>query len=258
MPQKDVELQWKWPASPPTLCDPFNRCANAGGQSHFSVETNPQKMPRLQQRDVPYFVGSSSGIPPRFPMAMVDSTCWFLLNQPLAQFWCCLKAWLNVSNIFRGSCLLEPTKPGFLQPMVPRWLPGHQMVAWLRTWEPTIGVLLVCFGRKIDGPGLPGGLMIYQGPFVSPKRTPMEPTLNLKPAIYGKFIPLAHAPWLPWLPTRFARAETAPRKGQGYAQQALGLIFPRGTLVRQGHRTLEPPSRARGCEERMARWLPGH
>ena len=27
----------------------------------------------------------------------------------------------------------------------------------------TIGVLVGCFGRKIDGPGLPGGLIIYQG-----------------------------------------------------------------------------------------------
>ena len=26
-----------------------------------------------------------------------------------------------------------------------------------------IGVLFGCFGRKIDGPGLPGGLIIYQG-----------------------------------------------------------------------------------------------
>ena len=27
----------------------------------------------------------------------------------------------------------------------------------------TIGVLFGCFGGKIDGPGLPGGLIIYQG-----------------------------------------------------------------------------------------------
>ena len=26
-----------------------------------------------------------------------------------------------------------------------------------------IGVLFGCFGRTIDGPGLPGGLIIYQG-----------------------------------------------------------------------------------------------
>ena len=26
-----------------------------------------------------------------------------------------------------------------------------------------IGVLFGCFGRKIDGPGLPGSLIIYQG-----------------------------------------------------------------------------------------------
>ena len=37
-----------------------------------------------------------------------------------------------------------------------------------------IGVLFGCFGRKIDGPRLPGGLIIYQGhPSISPKRTPM-------------------------------------------------------------------------------------
>ena len=36
-----------------------------------------------------------------------------------------------------------------------------------------IGVLFGCFGRKIDGPGLPG-VIIYQGnPSISPKRTPM-------------------------------------------------------------------------------------
>ena len=28
---------------------------------------------------------------------------------------------------------------------------------------PTVGVLFGCFGRKIDGPGLPGGLIVYQG-----------------------------------------------------------------------------------------------
>ena len=27
----------------------------------------------------------------------------------------------------------------------------------------TIGVLFGCFGREIEGPGLPGGLVIYQG-----------------------------------------------------------------------------------------------
>ena len=27
----------------------------------------------------------------------------------------------------------------------------------------TIGVLFGCVARKIDGPGLPGGLIIYQG-----------------------------------------------------------------------------------------------
>ena len=41
---------------------------------------------------------------------------------------------------------------------------------------PSIGVLLSCFARTIDGPGLPGGLIIYQGnPSISPKRTPMTP-----------------------------------------------------------------------------------
>ena len=34
------------------------------------------------------------------------------------------------------------------------------------------GVLVGCFGRKIDGPGLPGGLIIY-GPSISPQRTAM-------------------------------------------------------------------------------------
>ena len=29
--------------------------------------------------------------------------------------------------------------------------------------KPTIGVIFGCFGRKIDSPGLPGGLIIYQG-----------------------------------------------------------------------------------------------
>ena len=34
--------------------------------------------------------------------------------------------------------------------------------------------LFVCVGRKIDGPGLPGGFIIYQGnPSISPKRTAM-------------------------------------------------------------------------------------
>ena len=32
-----------------------------------------------------------------------------------------------------------------------------------RSFSFGIGVLLGCFGRKIDGPGLPGGLIIYQG-----------------------------------------------------------------------------------------------
>ena len=37
-----------------------------------------------------------------------------------------------------------------------------------------IGVLFGCFARIIDGPGLPGGLLIYKGiPSISPKRTPM-------------------------------------------------------------------------------------
>ena len=35
----------------------------------------------------------------------------------------------------------------------------------------SIGVLFVCFGRRIDGPGLPGGLIIHQGHLISPKRT---------------------------------------------------------------------------------------
>ena len=35
-----------------------------------------------------------------------------------------------------------------------------------------IGVLFGCFASKLDGPGLPGGLIIYQGnPSISPKRT---------------------------------------------------------------------------------------
>ena len=38
----------------------------------------------------------------------------------------------------------------------------------------TIGVLFGCFGRKVE-PGLPGGLIIYQGnPSISPRRTPMN------------------------------------------------------------------------------------
>ena len=38
--------------------------------------------------------------------------------------------------------------------------------------------LFGCFGKRIDGPGLPGGLLIYQGyPSISSKRTPMEPSL---------------------------------------------------------------------------------
>ena len=44
-----------------------------------------------------------------------------------------------------------------------------------------IGVLFGCFGRKIDGTGLPGGFIIYQGnPSIFPKRTPMP-----KMAIFG-------------------------------------------------------------------------
>ena len=39
-----------------------------------------------------------------------------------------------------------------------------------------IGVFFGCVGRKIDGPGLPGGLIIYQGnPSICPKRTPIVP-----------------------------------------------------------------------------------
>ena len=38
-----------------------------------------------------------------------------------------------------------------------------------------IGVLFGCFGTQIDGPGLPGGSIIYQGnPSISLKRTPMQ------------------------------------------------------------------------------------
>ena len=57
------------------------------------------------------------------------------------------------------------------------WKEGFRGVCrkWF-TWslKHHIGVLFCCFGRKIDGPGLPGGLIIYQGnPSISPKRTPM-------------------------------------------------------------------------------------
>ena len=39
--------------------------------------------------------------------------------------------------------------------------------------QPTyIGVLFGCFGRKVDGPGLPGGLIIYQGHLFAPQKTP--------------------------------------------------------------------------------------
>ena len=34
-------------------------------------------------------------------------------------------------------------------------------------------ILFGCFGRKIDGPGLPGGLIIYKGLLFPLKRTPM-------------------------------------------------------------------------------------
>ena len=33
----------------------------------------------------------------------------------------------------------------------------------------SIGVLVGCFGRKVDEPGLPGGLIIYQGHLLPPK-----------------------------------------------------------------------------------------
>ena len=32
-----------------------------------------------------------------------------------------------------------------------------------KSWMHRSGVLFGCFGRKVDGPGLPGGLIIYQG-----------------------------------------------------------------------------------------------
>ena len=35
--------------------------------------------------------------------------------------------------------------------------------SWSKVKVPTIGVLFGCFGGKIDGPCLPGGLIIYQG-----------------------------------------------------------------------------------------------
>ena len=35
--------------------------------------------------------------------------------------------------------------------------------------QTSIGVLFGCFGRKIDGPGLPAGLIIYQGHLFAPK-----------------------------------------------------------------------------------------
>ena len=45
-------------------------------------------------------------------------------------------------------------------------------VEWI---DKTIGVLFGCFGGQIDGPGLPGGFIIYQGnPSISPNRTPMD------------------------------------------------------------------------------------
>ena len=36
-----------------------------------------------------------------------------------------------------------------------------------------IGVLVGCFGGKIDGTGLPGGSLIYEGHLFALKRTPM-------------------------------------------------------------------------------------
>ena len=33
-----------------------------------------------------------------------------------------------------------------------------------------LGVLVGCFGRQMDGPGLPGGLIIYQGHLFAGKK----------------------------------------------------------------------------------------
>ena len=48
------------------------------------------------------------------------------------------------------------------------------MTAFQGGWAGGIGVLFGCFGKKIDDPGLPGGLIIYH----SPKRTPMAGGLS--------------------------------------------------------------------------------
>ena len=57
------------------------------------------------------------------------------------------------------------------------WLVGGWVGGWLVGW--LVGVLLGCFARKIDGPGVPGGLIIYS---ISPIRTPMGLRLRLEKA----------------------------------------------------------------------------
>ena len=56
-----------------------------------------------------------------------------------------------------------------------------------------MGVLFGCFGRNVDGPGLPGGLYNdLPGPSISPKRTPMAMFLlsqaALLPAVAGRAV----------------------------------------------------------------------
>ena len=58
-----------------------------------------------------------------------------------------------------------------------------------------IGVLFVFFGGQIDGPGLPGGLIIYQGnPFICPNRTTpsKKKSTSSKKAGFHFFVRLVH------------------------------------------------------------------
>ena len=48
-------------------------------------------------------------------------------------------------------------------------------------------VLFGCFDRKIDGPGLPGGLVIYQGHLFPPKKDTYVKWLGL--AVVKKMVP---------------------------------------------------------------------
>ena len=41
--------------------------------------------------------------------------------------------------------------------------PFATMMRGYKVYNLLIGVHFCCFGRKIDGPGFPGGLVIYQG-----------------------------------------------------------------------------------------------